>query len=304
MMVRVADGIELPLLSRGETLIAADGAFAENYHPRRYLCPEYILELIRRAEGELNLEADRLLKLLRWRQGIDAPGEMITHRSLYWRVTEDNYLLAPLDDGESKEFEVSAMIGIHWGKEYNEELDALWSKSDQMEPLGHALLREAVTLSLDSPRSAILIMTAALETATKMHISQIAADTAWLMEEVASPPIFKILRDYIPKLHTAKGCNMDFWEEIKPLIKKSQKLVEIRNKVAHTGRIPDDAGQIQDHLGVVADLLYVLDVLAGHEWAKSLVSYSLRKSLSWPPPKEGRMTMKIKIGRPIEHARQ
>ncbi len=296
LLVRVADGIKLPLLSGGKTLIAADGAFAKNYHPRRYLCPADILELIRRVEGELSLKADRLLKLLRWRQGFDAPGEMITHRSLYWRVAEGDYPLAPLDGGDSKEFEVPAMFGIHWGEQYKDELDDLWAERDQTEPLGHALLREAATLSSDSPRSAILIMTAALETATKMHISKIATDTSWLMEEVASPPIFKILRDYIPKLHASKGRNMDFWEEIKPLIKKSQKLVEIRNKVAHTGRIPDDAGQIQDHFGVVADLLYVLDVLAGHEWAKSLVSHSLRKSLGWPPPKEGRMTMKIKVG--------
>lgn len=297
LMVRVADGTKLPLLSRGgETLIAVDGSFEKNYHPPRCLCPEDILELIRRAEGELSLKVDRLLKLLRWRQGIDAPGEMIAHRCLYWKVAEGDYPIAPLDGGNSREFEVPAMFGIHWGEQNKDELDELWCASDQMEPLGHALLREAATLYTDSPRSSILIMTAALETATKMHISHIAPDTSWLMEEVASPPIFKILRDYIPKLHTSKGRNMDFWNEIKPLIKKSQKLVEIRNKVAHTGRIPDDAGQIQDHLGVVADLLYILDVLAGHEWAKSLVSHSLRKSLDWPPPKEGRMTVKIKVG--------
>jgi len=296
LMVRVADGTKLPLLSRGETLIAADGTFAKNFHPRRCLCPEYILELIQRAEGELALRVDRFLKLLRWRQGIDAPGEIVKHRSLYWRVGEGDYPCAPLDGEHSREFEVPAIFGIHWAQHHKNDLDELWSAGDQAEPLGHALLREAAMLSSDSPRSAILIMTAALETAAKMHISHVAPDTSWLMEEVASPPMFKILRDYIPKLHISQGRNMDFWKEIKPLIKKSQKLIEIRNKVAHTGHIPEEAGQIQDYLVVVSDLLYVLDVLAGHEWAKSLVSYPLRKSLDWPAPKEGRVTMRIKIG--------
>ncbi len=295
LMVRLADGTKLPLLSRGETLIAADGTFSKNYHPRRHLCPEDILKMIQRVEEELALRGDRFLKLLRWRQGIDAPGEMVTHRSLYWKVGEGDYPLAPLDGGHSMEFGVPAMFGIHWDEQNRDDLNSLWSAVDQAEPLGHALLREATTLSSHSPRSAILIMTAALETATKMHISRVAPDTSWLMEEIASPPIFRMLRDYIPTVHASKGRNMDFWNVIKPLIKKTQELVEIRNKVAHTGTIPENAGNIQDYLRVVADLLYVFDVLDGHEWAKSLVSYSLRSSLGWPPPRQGRMTVQIRI---------
>lgn len=295
LMVRVADGTKLPLLSQGETLIAADGTFAKNYHPRRHLCPEDILKMIQRVEEELALRGDRFLKLLRWRQGIDAPGEMVTHRSLYWKVGEGDYPLAPLDGGHSMEFGVPAMFGIHWDEQNRDDLNALWSAVDQAEPLGHALLREATTLSSHSPRSAILIMTAALETATKMHISRVAPDTSWLMEEIASPPIFRMLRDYIPTVHVSKGRNMDFWNVIKPLIKKTQELVEIRNKVAHTGTIPGDAGNIQDYLRVVADLLYVFDVLDGHEWAKSLVSHSLRSSLGWPPPRQGRTTVQIRV---------
>ncbi len=126
-----------------------------------------------------------------------------------------------------------------------------------------------------------------------MHVSHIAPDTAWLMEEMPSPPIFKVLRDYIPLIHSARGKEIIYWDKVKPFIKKAQKLIELRNKVAHTGKIPENAGPIQNNLELVSDLLYLLDVLNGHEWAKTLVGSELRQSLDWPSPKEGRYTITI-----------
>lgn len=83
---------------------------------------------------------------------------------------------------------------------------------------------------------------------------------------------------------------------VKPFIKKVQKLIELRNKVAHTGKIPEDAAPIHDNLELVSDLLYLLDVLAGHDWAKSLASHELRKALDWPNPTHGRITVVITEG--------
>lgn len=185
------------------------------------------------------------------------------------------------------------MYGIHWDSEHSTDLQELWSVNDLAEPLGHALVREAAALASESPRSSILIMTAALETAVKMHISHVAPDTAWLLEEIPSPPIFKILRDYIPAIHRIRGNEIHFWEKVKPSIKKVQKLIELRNKVAHTGKIPEDAGPIRNDLILVSDMLYLLDVLDGHDWAKPLVSHDLRKALNWPNPKHGRLYLKI-----------
>ncbi len=82
---------------------------------------------------------------------------------------------------------------------------------------------------------------------------------------------------------------------MKPFIKKAQELTEVRNKVAHTGKIPENAGPIYYNLVLVSDLLYLLDVLSGHEWAKSLVSYELRKALDWPYPTYDRITVTMTI---------
>lgn len=297
VMLRLADGISLPYKPENEILIAEDGSWKKGFRPRRYLCPPDIFQLINRAESSLADQTDRFLKLLRWRQGIDAPGEVISHRALYWKVGEGDYPVAPPDGGPPKEITVQGMFGIRWNEENLADLQELWSVNDLSEPLGHALVREAAALASESPRSSILIMTAALETAVKMHISHVAPDTAWLMQEIPSPPIFKVLRDYIPLIHRVRGKEIDFWDDkVKPFIKKAQKLIELRNKVAHTGKIPEDAGPIQDDLDFVSDMLYLLDVLDGHEWAKTLVSYELRQALDWPSPKDGKYTITIKEG--------
>ncbi len=296
MMLRVADDISLPYKPKEEILIDENGKYKEHFHPRRHLCPPDICQLIEIVESDLASKTNHFLKLLRWRQGIDAPGEVIEHRSLYWKVGEGEYPLAPLEGGPLHKFVVPGMYGIHWDDEDPKNLQELWAKDDITEPLGHTLVREASALASESPRSAILIMTSALETAVKMHISSIAPDTDWLMEEIPSPPIFKILRDYVPLIHFRRGNELVFWEKVKPFIKKVQKLIELRNKVAHTGKIPHDAGSIHDNLELVSDLLYLLDVLAGHNWAKSLASHEFRKALDWPNPTHGRTTITITQG--------
>lgn len=285
VMLRVADGVSLPYKPVEEILINEDGRCEDGFSPRRYLCPSDIQRLIENAESELSSQTSKLLKLLRWRQGVDAPGEIMEHQTLYWKVEEGVYRLAPLDGGPHHTDVVPVMYGLHWDEVDSKDLQQLWENNDIAEPLGHTLVREAGALASESPRSAILIMTAALETAVKMHVSSIAADTDWLMEEVPSPPIFKILRDYIPLIHLRRGNDLVFWDNVKPFIKKAQKLIELRNKVAHTGKIPEDAAPVHESIELVSDLLYLLDVLAGHVWAKSLASYEFREALGWPSPR-------------------
>ena len=74
--------------------------------------------------------------------------------------------------------------------------------SDLDEPLGHILLKEAGIIDKKSLRSLIMIMTAALEAAIKIHIGKITPDTNWLMEKTPSPPMHKMSREYLPLLHS------------------------------------------------------------------------------------------------------
>ena len=285
--------ISLPYKINGEILISADGKFAEGYSPRRHLCPPFILDLIEFVELDLYKQAGRFLKLLRWRQDCDGPGEVLKHTSLYWRVGEGDYPHVPQETGLTEAVTIKGMFGIHWSESHKSNLQNLWESESVSEPLGHSLLREATALSHESPRSAVLMMATALETAVKTHISKIAPDTAWLMENLSSPPIFKILRDYIPLVHQSKGNELKFWDKLKPEFTKVQKLIEHRNKIAHTGNLHIDIESMQDYTDLVSDFLYLIDVLDGHEWAKSLVSHTLRKRLEWPEPIDKRVSITI-----------
>jgi hypothetical protein len=296
-MLQVADNVELPLVDQsGRILIGEDGSFPKDYHPTRNECPVDIVQFIEKIEADLTAHADRFLKLIRWRQGIDAAGDIIKHASLYWTVEKSgDYPGAPLT-GATYRLSAPSLMGIQWDEQYKSEIFDLWNMPETVEPLGHALLREAASVSNESPRSSILIMTAALETAVKMHISKLAQDTAWLMEETSSPPIFKILRDYIPLLHTRRGKDMSYWSQLRPLILRIQKLIEVRNKVAHTGRIPAGADTIYNNLQLVCDFLYILDVLDGMEWAKTRVSAKVGDLLNWPKARNGRHFISITQG--------
>jgi hypothetical protein len=290
---RFADGISLPFKPMDKVLIATDGTLDDGYLLRRYFCPSDIINMIEFAESDLSTKTDRFLKLLRWRQNFNAPGEVIRHSTLYWGVDGEKYHHTPREGDPHHFDEVDAMYGIHWDDNYISELEDLWSINELNEPLGHSLFREAVTLASVSPLSAILILVAALETAVKTHISHIAPETAWLMEKLQSPPVFNILKDYIPDIYQIQGKKIEFWDKIRPSIKRIQKIIKIRNKVAHTGKIPPEGGLNRDDFRLISDILYILDVLEGHEWAKTMVSNDLRRLLDWPAPKEIRYSIKI-----------
>lgn len=296
IMLRVANNVSLPLKNRSEELIAEGGVIRKGFSPRRYLCPKDVVEMIEFVEMTLKTAADRFIKLLRWRQNVDALEKPNLSWNLFWKTGDgDGYPLAPLRGGPSEMITVNSRKGIRWGEVHENALHELWANDDLTEPLGHALVREAVALASEAPKSSILIMTAAIETGLKMHISKIAPDTAWLMEKIPSPPAVKILREYIPIIHKRAGREVDYWIKIKPFINKLDKLIEVRNKVAHSGKIPDEAAPIKESLILVADLLYLLDVLDGHEWAKAFPSYEFRKALGWPDPDYKEITFKVSI---------
>lgn len=294
-MLGVAESITLPLKRKrsDETLIFEDGTYCDGFHPRKHMCPTDMVELLNQVSSDLFTSVNRFVKLLRWRQLCDAPGELINHSSLYWRVDDGAYLMTPPDDSSSHNVTIQGMFGIHWSNKHADDLRNLWMDNSISEPLGHTLMREAAALSSDSPRSAILMITAALETAIKTHISKIAPDTAWLMGNIQSPPMYKILRDYIPLIHNNRGNKLEYWDKIVPEVKRIQGLIEVRNKVAHTGKIPDDTESIKSYIDLVSGILYLIDVLEGHEWAKAFVDNEMRIKLGWPAAMDKRIQIRI-----------
>lgn len=295
VMKGIAESLEIPLIRNGGEQVDEEGRLAEGFFPRRFMCPSYVRELLDRAEDELSTSADRLLRLLRWRYRLFSQPDNADRGALYCGTRSGKTLLAPLPGGESKEVFMRPVPRIDWDPAGQEALKEMWKESCLEEPLGHVLLREAINIAESSPRSAILISAAALEAAVKIHISNVAPATGWLMQEMPSPPIFKVLRDYIPDIHKQEGGDMSFWENLKPYFRKVEDLFRVRNKVAHTGVIPDDAPQVDEVISLVSDMLYLLDVIEGRQWARLCVSDAFRDTAGWPAPADGLPELKVKV---------
>jgi hypothetical protein len=157
----------------------------------------------------------------------------------------------------------------------------MWLNS-KAEPLGHELVREAISLSSTSPRSALLIAVSAVEAGVKAHIASVVPDAKWLLESLQSPPIPVMLSEYVERLHKSRGTDMAFWNEFSAARTDIKDLITIRNTLAHTGVFPKLKKNLRLYIRSISDILYALDVLAGHEWAKERVHISIKKKLQWP----------------------
>ena len=272
--------ISLPHIAYGKEKIAANGLIAEGYGLRQHHLPSGVRALCIEARRHLVQQVSKLVRMFRWAQNVDAPHNTFADEggALYWKVdlTHEEFRIVPLRSNAQTS---RSPIGIRWSEDDQKHLNTLL-KSDVEEPLAHELRREGFTLWATAPRSAILALTSALEIGVKQHVASVAPNTAWLLEELPSPPIHKILKHYLPILHSDRK-NIQ-WERLRTLCKSAQDLSEIRNKIAHAGKMSPNTN-IDKFVSLVTDWLYILDFLNGHAWAADHVSAATRALLGWPP---------------------
>jgi len=129
------------------------------------------------------------------------------------------------------------------------------------EPLGHALWREAWDQRHMSPRSAMLLGVAALEVGIKQFISAAVPDSTWLVEEAPSPPIERMLKEYLPRLPPQGKAPPD------DVLKIVRTAVQARNRVVHSGKANFSYETLEASLATIRDLLWKLDAERGFAWA-------------------------------------
>jgi len=139
------------------------------------------------------------------------------------------------------------------------------------EPLGHVLWQEAWFQRSDSSRSAVVLGIAAAESAIKEFISSKVPNAQWLIENLPSPPIVKMYKDYLPKF-----LNESQVDELNDLLNDGvvetvRKGVNIRNQIVHLGRASLKYDTVEESLIAVRDLLWFLDYCNGNEWAKAYI---------------------------------
>ncbi len=151
---------------------------------------------------------------------------------------------------------------------------------DQAVPLPHEMIREAGSLERTSPRSCVMLAVSAAEVGFKAFAARAAPTTEWLLSELQSPPLHKMLASYFPKLPVTQVWGVAPFIP-KQLRKRLQFAVELRNKIAHTELAQSDLDQanVRAAWQAVWDLFYILDSYSGHDWAWYRISAACRKEI-------------------------
>lgn len=238
--------------------------------------PDSIWEYVGPLLAELHDACTRAFELLRWRTGSDTPHSPYASLGEYFSY----------DDGAAwhRFSGRGSVIGWHeLGPPLSDrtqvEVQTLLDDPDLREPVAHALWREAEDSRHQNPRSAIVLGVSALETAIKGTIAELVPGSLWLVENMPSPPVTKLLKDYLPTLPVRLQAN----GVVHPPPKQARSLiwnaVEERNRIAHRGRISMGHREVMDFLDVVQATLYLLDYYRGHAWAWDLIDSEYRSAL-------------------------
>ncbi len=268
--------ISLPLIGWGQEQIATDGAIRDGFCVPLELYPPTLQEAAVSARERLLRAANRFVRLICWRQSASSEWTPIDSASLYWGLKGNELQFVK---ERAKEQSFTSPPGITWSDSDRDDILALWADGSS-EPLGHELLREARQLAGASSRSSLLVAASALEVGVKRYLAARLPGTDWLMENVPSPPVDKMLRQFVPLVTSCSPETLKNWPNLGSRFKIVTHYIEQRNKIAHQGN-PTIELRLRDFIAVVEDFLFIFDVLSGHEWAKQNVSAETQKLLGW-----------------------
>jgi hypothetical protein len=162
------------------------------------------------------------------------------------------------------------------------ELQRLLGAGDD-EPVAHHLFREAWVQRHANRRSALVIGVAALEVGIKQYIGKVAPDAKWLAENAPSPPVKKMLRDYLPLTPAVERIGERVAAPPRSHLDEIEAAVTARNSIVHVGRNEMDFPSLESKLVAIRDVLWLLDYYSGATWALEHVSAEMRAGLELPP---------------------
>lgn len=235
--------------------------------------PEGFISCINQISSELKNAIKFVIDSMRWRCGLLGPHNPQSSRGLFWSFDNENWHPAP------QNFQVRVDV-INRKPAINDYIlnniqNLLNSKID--EPIYHELFREAWELKNNNLRSAVLVGFSSLETAVKICISTISPRSEWLIQNLPSPPIERIMRDYFPILLSSDDRNSVL--PTKRLIDIVKNGTLLRNKIAHLGSPPPKYEEVQTILNAIRDCLWIIDYNCGNDWALEKISHDTRLEL-------------------------
>jgi hypothetical protein len=135
------------------------------------------------------------------------------------------------------------------------------------EPLAHQLLREAFAQRTGSPHSSLVFAITAAEVGFKECVSNLVPEAGWLVENLQSPPLYRMLKEYLPLLPVKLRRMGKTLVPPDELLREIRTGNDLRNKVSHSGHVEITAEKLDRILKAVSDLLWILDLYQGRPWA-------------------------------------
>lgn len=222
------------------------------------------------------------LNLVRWSVGEMGPSDPLANASFAVSLEENHW------------HGIGPMLLFRMSRSHTHFLDERWAQKLQFqldrgerEPIAWALLREAWSSHFANPRAALVLGVAALEVGTKDCISRLIPESTWLVDNVPSPPVHKILKDYLPKLLAIRG-NLALFAPTRSLLKEVQEAVENRNAFVH--RFASSGNyqkaekalrylELENTLWMIEDFLNLFDVYTGRPLALSRLQSGTRQEM-------------------------
>jgi hypothetical protein len=204
--------------------------------------------------------ASRVWRLLRWRSGA------IGSHELFQTILASEWSR----DGQPSGYKLPVKGYVGAGDWMIPRLDTPVVYSVQrlltngiMEPTSEELLREAWAASMANPRAGLLLAVAAAEVGFKELVIDLVPEARWLTLNVQSPPLVRLLSNFLPELPVRQGVAAPPPRELRRIV---QKAVEARNDLAHQGEFDQLDVNLYEVLDVVLSLLHQFAYYRGFIW--------------------------------------
>jgi hypothetical protein len=227
--------------------------------------PSRAQELLETTYGKLSEVLRRSVRLLMWRHGISEDRNLFVLRDGAWSADSRQWHPIPgLIRGvmifglPRSKFPISPEV-------QEDVVRRLVAEED--EPLARQILREAWSLWNDSPKSALFLGIAAAEVGFKRCVATLVPDASWLVSKLQSPPLVKMLREYLPQLPIRAWPTARRGVLPKRLLRELHRGTEWRNTAIHTGEAGFTVEKLTEVLRTVSDVLWALDISVGERWA-------------------------------------
>jgi hypothetical protein len=240
---------------------------------------------VRSLDDRLTSAALRVANLFRWRFNVSGSSNLAEKRTLLFSSDGTTWYVL-LSTVKNWALRIGSAAEINGATE--SELQHMLN-ANATEPLAHNLLREALIQRDENRRSALVMAVGAAEVGFKRFVSTLVPATAFLMEEVQAPPIYRMLKEFLPTLLENTSTRTPGHLPESEILKPIEKAFEHRNTIVHK---PDDSprqakasaylvsSDFDASLRAISDLLYILDFYAGNEWAIGNVSNTILRHWS------------------------